>query len=193
MIARDRGRRRRNPLYRARDAARSPEADVPRRARARSSPTMLGRDGDAARLRRALPRRAGRRTTSCSRYYRELHERGVRLRDAAPTTCASGSRTGAPMLPIDEIFEMVVDSAFVGVRKPDPRDLRDRARAPRAARRRVRVRRRPRASTCDAARELGFAGGALRGHGHRRSPSSTPCWPRADSSRHRRRAADTGA
>jgi putative hydrolase of the HAD superfamily len=25
-----------------------------------------------------------------------------------------------PMLPVDEIFELVVDSAFVGVRKPDP-------------------------------------------------------------------------
>ncbi len=26
-----------------------------------------------------------------------------------------------PMLPVDELFETVVDSAFVGVRKPDPR------------------------------------------------------------------------
>ena len=25
-----------------------------------------------------------------------------------------------PMLPVDEIFELVVDSAFVGMRKPDP-------------------------------------------------------------------------
>ena len=25
------------------------------------------------------------------------------------------------MLPVDEIFETVVDSAFVGIRKPDPR------------------------------------------------------------------------
>ena len=25
-----------------------------------------------------------------------------------------------PMLPVDEIFEFVVDSAFVGMRKPDP-------------------------------------------------------------------------
>ena len=25
------------------------------------------------------------------------------------------------MLPVDEIFELVVDSAFVGMRKPDPR------------------------------------------------------------------------
>jgi putative hydrolase of the HAD superfamily len=25
------------------------------------------------------------------------------------------------MLPIDELFELVVDSAFVGMRKPDPR------------------------------------------------------------------------
>ena len=36
------------------------------------------------------------------------------------------------MLPeIDEIFEVVVDSAFVGMRKPEPADLRAHARAPR--------------------------------------------------------------
>ena len=37
------------------------------------------------------------------------------------------------MLPVDEIFETVVDSGFVGCRKPEPRDLRAH---PRAARRR---------------------------------------------------------
>ena len=26
-----------------------------------------------------------------------------------------------PMLPVDEIFDVVVDSGFVGMRKPDPR------------------------------------------------------------------------
>ena len=62
------------------------------------------------------------------------------------------------MLPVDEIFELVVDSAFVGMRKPDARDLRADARA---ARRRGRRR-----AEClfvddvevnvDAARELGM-------------------------------------
>ncbi len=35
------------------------------------------------------------------------------------------------MLPVDEIFDVVVDSAFVGSRKPEPQDLRDHARAAR--------------------------------------------------------------
>ena len=40
------------------------------------------------------------------------------------------------MLPVDEIFEVVVDSGFVGCRKPEPRDLRDDLRAARASPRR---------------------------------------------------------
>ena len=39
-----------------------------------------------------------------------------------------------PMLPVDEIFETVVDSGFVGCRKPESRDLRDDPGADRAAR-----------------------------------------------------------
>jgi putative hydrolase of the HAD superfamily len=52
-------------------------------------------------------------------YYRRLHARGIRL-----AICTNNVREWEPLwrdkLPIDEIFETVVDSAFVGVRKPDP-------------------------------------------------------------------------
>jgi putative hydrolase of the HAD superfamily len=52
-------------------------------------------------------------------YYRSLGERGVRL-----ALLTNNVREWEPLwrakLPVDEIFETVVDSAFVGVRKPDP-------------------------------------------------------------------------
>ena len=52
-------------------------------------------------------------------YYRDLHARGVRL-----AMLTNNVREWEPhwrtKLPIDEIFETVVDSGFVGVRKPDP-------------------------------------------------------------------------
>jgi putative hydrolase of the HAD superfamily len=52
-------------------------------------------------------------------YYRALHERGVRL-----ALLTNNVREWEPLwrskLPVDEIFETVVDSAFVGLRKPDP-------------------------------------------------------------------------
>jgi putative hydrolase of the HAD superfamily len=52
-------------------------------------------------------------------YYRELHAGGTRL-----ALLTNNVREWEPlwrsMLPIDEIFETVVDSAFVGLRKPDP-------------------------------------------------------------------------
>ena len=52
-------------------------------------------------------------------YYRGLHARGIRL-----AICTNNVREWEPLwrakLPIDEIFETVVDSAFVGVRKPEP-------------------------------------------------------------------------
>jgi putative hydrolase of the HAD superfamily len=52
-------------------------------------------------------------------YYRGLHARGVRL-----AMLTNNVREWEPFwrtkLPIDEIFETVVDSGFVGVRKPDP-------------------------------------------------------------------------
>jgi putative hydrolase of the HAD superfamily len=52
-------------------------------------------------------------------YYRRLHERGLRF-----ALLTNNVREWEPYwrakLPIDEIFETVVDSAFVGLRKPDP-------------------------------------------------------------------------
>jgi putative hydrolase of the HAD superfamily len=51
---------------------------------------------------------------------RARDERGLRL-----ALLTNNVREGEPrwraMLPIDELFELVVDSAFVGLRKPDPR------------------------------------------------------------------------
>jgi putative hydrolase of the HAD superfamily len=53
-------------------------------------------------------------------YYRGLHERGLRL-----ALLTNNVREWEPhwrtKLPVDEIFETVVDSGFVGLRKPDPR------------------------------------------------------------------------
>lgn len=53
-------------------------------------------------------------------YYRELRARGVAL-----AICTNNVREWEPrwraMLPVDELFDVVVDSAFVGVRKPDRR------------------------------------------------------------------------
>ena len=52
-------------------------------------------------------------------YYRALHARGLRF-----AMLTNNVREWEPFwrakLPIDEIFETVVDSAFVGLRKPDP-------------------------------------------------------------------------
>jgi putative hydrolase of the HAD superfamily len=52
-------------------------------------------------------------------YYRRLHDRGVRL-----ALLTNNVREWEPFwrtkLPVDEIFETVVDSGFVGLRKPDP-------------------------------------------------------------------------
>ena len=52
-------------------------------------------------------------------HYRALHSRGIRF-----ALLTNNVREWEPFwrakLPIDEIFETVVDSAFVGVRKPDP-------------------------------------------------------------------------
>lgn len=53
-------------------------------------------------------------------YMRELSSRGYRL-----AICTNNVREWEPrwraMLPVDEIFDVIVDSAFVGVRKPEPR------------------------------------------------------------------------
>jgi putative hydrolase of the HAD superfamily len=53
-------------------------------------------------------------------YMRTLRERGYRL-----AICTNNVREWEQrwrtMLPVDEIFDVVVDSAFVGARKPEPR------------------------------------------------------------------------
>ena len=53
-------------------------------------------------------------------YLRELRDRGLRM-----AMLTNNVREWEPLwrakLPVDEIFEVVVDSAFVGMRKPDPR------------------------------------------------------------------------
>lgn len=52
-------------------------------------------------------------------YMRSLRERGYRM-----AICTNNVREWEPLwrakLPVDEIFDVVVDSAFVGLRKPDP-------------------------------------------------------------------------
>jgi putative hydrolase of the HAD superfamily len=52
-------------------------------------------------------------------YYRTLRDRGIAL-----AICTNNVREWEPrwrgMFPVDELFDVVVDSGFVGVRKPDP-------------------------------------------------------------------------
>ncbi len=53
-------------------------------------------------------------------YMRELRARGYRM-----AICTNNVREWEPLwrakLPVDEIFDLVIDSAFVGSRKPEPR------------------------------------------------------------------------
>ncbi len=53
-------------------------------------------------------------------YMRELRGRGYKMAICTNNVREWESRWRA-MLPVDEIFEVVVDSAFVGARKPEPR------------------------------------------------------------------------
>jgi putative hydrolase of the HAD superfamily len=53
-------------------------------------------------------------------YMRQLRERGYRLAICTNNVREWEQRWRA-MLPVDEIFDVVVDSAFVGARKPEPR------------------------------------------------------------------------
>jgi epoxide hydrolase-like predicted phosphatase len=53
-------------------------------------------------------------------YMRELRERGYRLAICTNNVREWEHRWRA-MLPVDEIFDVVIDSAFVGTRKPEPR------------------------------------------------------------------------
>jgi putative hydrolase of the HAD superfamily len=53
-------------------------------------------------------------------FMRGLHGRGYRMA-ILTNNVREWEPLWRPMLPIDEIFELVVDSGFVGLRKPDPR------------------------------------------------------------------------
>jgi putative hydrolase of the HAD superfamily len=53
-------------------------------------------------------------------YMRSLRDRGYRMA-VLTNNVAEWEPLWRAMLPVDEIFELVVDSAFVGMRKPDPR------------------------------------------------------------------------
>jgi putative hydrolase of the HAD superfamily len=52
-------------------------------------------------------------------YYRDLLGRGVRMAMLTNNVREWEQRWRA-LLPVDEVFELVVDSAFVGMRKPEP-------------------------------------------------------------------------
>jgi epoxide hydrolase-like predicted phosphatase len=52
-------------------------------------------------------------------YMRDLRERGYKLA-ICTNNVREWERLWRAMLPVDEIFDVVVDSAFVGTRKPDP-------------------------------------------------------------------------
>ena len=52
-------------------------------------------------------------------YLRSLRERGLRLA-LLTNNVREWEPLWRPKLPVDELFETVVDSAFVGMRKPDP-------------------------------------------------------------------------
>ena len=99
-------------------------------------------------------------------YYRALHD----ARRAARACCTNNVREWEPLwrakLPIDEIFETVVDSAFVGMRKPEPAIyalVLERLGLPR--RPSARSSTTSRVNVEAAARSSGFARRALRGHG----------------------------
>ena len=53
---------------------------------------------------------------------RELRERGYRMA-ILTNNVREWEELWRSKLPVDEIFELVVDSAWVGMRKPEPGDL----------------------------------------------------------------------
>ena len=90
-------------------------------------------------------------------HYRALQrERGLRF-----ALCTNNVREWEPlwraMLPIDEVFEVVVDSAFVGMRKPEPAIYALTLERLGLPGRGVRVRRRPRGQRRGSAKS-GYAG-----------------------------------
>ena len=103
-------------------------------------------------------------------HFRALRaERGLRF-----ALCTNNVREWEPLwrpkLPIDEVFDVVVDSAFVGTRKPEPEIYAitlERLGRPRGG---VRVPRRPRGERRSGARS---------GHARHRVPRQRPSTGRA--------------
>lgn len=81
--------------------------------------TELGRDVDLARFGETFFEHL-HPNDELFAFMRGLHERGYRM-----AILTNNVREWEPlwrtMLPVDEIFETIVDSGFAGVRKPDPR------------------------------------------------------------------------
>jgi len=94
-----------------------------------SEPAFLGTIGAELELRLGRPVEMH---TFAERYFASLtandvlieHLRGLRDRGLRLAMLTNNVREWEPrwraMLPVDELFELVVDSAFVGLRKPDP-------------------------------------------------------------------------
>jgi putative hydrolase of the HAD superfamily len=95
----------------------------------------LSEAGFLDKLATALSAQLGRRVHMHGfgeRYFEHLHPnepmiehmRSLRARGYRMAICTNNVREWEPLwrskLPVDEIFDVVVDSAFVGVRKPDP-------------------------------------------------------------------------
>jgi putative hydrolase of the HAD superfamily len=78
----------------------------------------LGRDVDLARFGETFFRHL-QPNEELFTFMRSLHERGYRMA-ILTNNVREWEPLWRPMLPIDEIFELVVDSGFVGLRKPDP-------------------------------------------------------------------------
>lgn len=79
----------------------------------------LGRDVDLARFGETFFRHL-QPNAELFAFMRGLHERGYRMA-ILTNNVREWEPFWRPMLPVDEIFELVVDSGFVGLRKPDPR------------------------------------------------------------------------
>ena len=120
-MQRDRRARRRASAVRAR--ARADHRDrLPRPACGASSRSSSATSPSSTASARSTSRRSTPNEPMIE-LMRELRGRGYRM-----ALLTNNVREWEPlwraMLPVDEIFELVVDSAFVGMRKPEPGDLR---------------------------------------------------------------------
>ena len=103
----------RHPLHEL-ETGRIEEAEFLRRIEA-----ALGREGTLAGFAEVYFG-ALRRNAEMIGYMGRLRERGLRMALLTNNVREWESRWRAMLPEIDDIFEVVVDSAFVGVRKPDP-------------------------------------------------------------------------